>query len=70
MAGILKHSKHIRKCSLRNNQIGSDGLQTLCSALHRKEGSQLEELDIRDNPINDKSLKILLAMLLHNNSIL
>jgi len=72
MAHLLTKFRHIKKCSLKGNNIGSDGLQTICSALalHKKEGSQLEELDIEENPINDKSLKMLLAMLLNNNSIL
>lgn len=69
IAGILKKFTKIKTCDISSNGIGSDGMQKICSGLCN-ENSKLEHLDIQDNPISDKSLKMLMAMLLHNTSIL
>jgi Ran GTPase-activating protein (RanGAP) involved in mRNA processing and transport len=49
---------------LQNNRIGPSGLQHICSALTINQS--IKYLDIRDNMIQDESLKILLAMLFRN----
>jgi hypothetical protein len=66
---ILEHYPNLKVLKLKNNDIGSDGLQIICSSLCN-EKSQLEYLDIEGNPISDRSLKMIFAMLYQNLSIL
>ena len=60
---LIDENNTIKRMILRDCKIGSPGLQAICSALCKEENVNLEFLDIRDNPIPDKHLKILLVLL-------
>ena len=65
---ILKENFTIKRVNLSKNQIGPVGLQTICSALCDPD-CEVQEIDISENSIPDKSLKMLMAMLYQNKSI-
>ena len=66
---VIKESVSIVYLNLQGNNIGPIGLQQLCSVLTDPKAS-VNHLDIRNNHIPDYALKILLAMLYQNNSLM
>lgn len=67
MTQLIEETQTIKELSLRNNRIGPTGLQHICSSLTKN--TSIKVLDIRDNLIEDESYKIVLAMLLRNQTL-
>ena len=66
---VLRLSSVIEHLNLSGNIIGPNGLQKLCSVLSESTCT-VTSLNIRNNNIPDFALKILLACLYQNNTLL
>ena len=69
VADLLRDNNTIKKLDISKNSFTVVGLQEICSVLSANDGCTVEELDIRENRIPDRSLKMLMGMLYINNKV-
>ena len=69
IAAMIEENNTIKVLKLYDCQIGTHGLQEICSALCRKGNENLEYLDISKNLVPDKHLKMLLVLMYKNRNI-
>ena len=65
---MIANTETIEVLNLSENMIGPEGLQQICSSLALNKSVKM--LDIQRNEIPDESLKMLLALLFKNETIL
>ena len=70
IAIMIEENNTIKRIILNNCKIGTKGLQVLISSLCKDPDETCVFLDIRNNPIPDKQLKMLLVLVYKNRNIL
>ena len=66
---MIEENNTIKRIILKNCQIGTEGLQVLISSLCKDPDETCELLDIQNNIIPDKQLKMLLVLVYKNRNI-
>lgn len=69
MGKFLNSHTQIRRLLLHNCHIGDQGCEELLNSLTTTK-SKVEFLDLSNNPISDRCLKSVLALLYHNDSLM
>ena len=66
---MIEENNTIKRLILNDCHIGTKGLQVLVSSLCKDPDETVEYLDIRNNFIPDKHLKMLLVLIYKNRNI-
>ena len=67
---MIDENETIKTLVLRHCNINGKALSTIADALTKTENKNLQNLDIRDNPIQDPQYKVLFGLLQNNDSLL